>query len=263
MLSQDLRKPCVVHRALILCLLCALCPCIADGQKREPGLNELVILRPDRNEEGLPPVQYDETTHQVEIPPALHVHRYYYSGDKHYQGPLFEGGPTIVVARHPFTGEKVNIDVMLPAGAPEIVYTKSHIVYSYVDKRVVIGFSRLFPKHIKVATVSGRGFRRRLREGTQRIASRHRNHVASSRLVLSMGKAAQSSKNIVLGAVGGTRSATAFVVDKTTEFVRVVPGVRYLESMGERDTIAREEERIRQASFIKDLGERQFIRTNR
>ncbi len=38
---------------------------------------------------------------KVDIAPTVHVHRYYYSGDKEIQGPIINGGPTVVVAITP------------------------------------------------------------------------------------------------------------------------------------------------------------------
>src|SRR5262245_125102 len=41
----------------------------------------------------------------VDIPPTVLVHRYYYTGDRSFQYKMLPGGPCIVVASHPKTGE--------------------------------------------------------------------------------------------------------------------------------------------------------------
>ena len=86
------------------------------------GLNELVVYDPGTHERGLPAVQLMPNNCGnlgVEIPPAVHVHRYYYNGDKEFQGPIIQGGPTIVVANHPDNpGCTLYIRVNLPSGAP-------------------------------------------------------------------------------------------------------------------------------------------------
>jgi len=109
------------------------------GEPREPGFNELIIIDPGVEENGLPAPNV--VNGHVEIPPTLHVHPYYYSGDKEYQGPIINGGPTIVVANNPKSGEKRYVDVVLPQGAPLIAYTSKSITYIYKDRRVVITFN--------------------------------------------------------------------------------------------------------------------------
>jgi hypothetical protein len=117
---------------------------ISGHAKAEPnaiGLHDLVVYDPGVHQQGLPSPQFKKSGKglTVEIPPAVHVHRYYYSGDKEIQGPLIRGGPTVVVANHPKTGERMYIDVMLPAGAPTIVYNKSGITYGPSHKKCPIG----------------------------------------------------------------------------------------------------------------------------
>jgi len=77
----------------------------ADGKEpRASGLNQLVVIHPGAHERGLPAVRLVPTTDgtvKVDVPRTIHVHRYYYDGDKEYQGPIIQGGPTVVVANHP------------------------------------------------------------------------------------------------------------------------------------------------------------------
>ena len=113
-----------------------------------------MILDPGNHEDGLPAVIFDDESRQIEIPPTLHVHRYYKSGDKGYQGPIINGGPTIMVAQYPKTGERINVDVMLPHATPEIVYTKKTSPTSIRTNASSFSFCPLFSNHVKVASTS-------------------------------------------------------------------------------------------------------------
>ena len=102
---------------------------VTAAEPRVGGLDELVIYDPGNHDRGLPAIEFAESPEgiQIEISPATHVHRFYYNGDKEYQGPLLQGGPTVVVANHPRTGKRLYIDVNLPSGAPVIVYDEDSI----------------------------------------------------------------------------------------------------------------------------------------
>ncbi len=141
----------------------------------EAGLNDLVIMDPGKHERGLPAVlvTYMNEHPEIEIPPTLHVHRYYYSGDKIFQGPIIQGGPTVVVASHPKTGQRMYIDVVLPAGTPRIQYTGNAITYIYnaTRRRVEIKFQH-FPFRSGVAVVkhhSGKGLNVAIRDKRQQV----------------------------------------------------------------------------------------------
>ena len=159
-----------IRRPVIL-LAALLCLCVAPAwaaETTEAGLNDLVILDPGTHERGLPAVEikHVEGGREIDIPPKVHVHRYYYSGDKEFQGPIINGGPTVVVANHPKTGERMYIDVVLPAGAPRIAYNKHGITYVYPDKRVAVTFQHFpFDPNKSIVKIHhgqglGRGIRR-------------------------------------------------------------------------------------------------------
>ncbi|MCA9062279.1 MAG: hypothetical protein KDA96_04450 [Planctomycetaceae bacterium] len=229
---------------------------------REGGFNELVILDPGVHEDGLPKVLINEDQ-QVEIPPTLHVHRYYYSGDKEFQGPLIKGGPTIVVARHPQTGEQKYIDVMLPAGAPEIVHTANCIEYVYTNRRVRICFSPLFKDDIRVMNLEGHGVVRSLRESGRSVVQTVSEKSHESELVARVRDVKDSSVNIAKGAVGIASRGTAFALGKTEQLITSLPLVSQLKQAGERADEAGAKEAVRQhgEELRKDADE--FIPTIR
>ncbi|MGV2334735.1 MAG UNVERIFIED_CONTAM: hypothetical protein LVR18_11680 [Planctomycetaceae bacterium] len=84
-------------------------------EPRGPGFNELIVVDPGVSDDGKPTVVIQDG--KVEVPPSLHVHPNYYSGDREYQAQILQGGPVIIVANHPKSGQKLYIDAILPAAA--------------------------------------------------------------------------------------------------------------------------------------------------
>jgi hypothetical protein len=76
----------------------------------------------------------------VDIPPVVLVHRYYYTGDRSFQGPMLPGGPSIVVVHHPRTGERLYVRAQMLPGAPRVIYTKSSIEYNYGPQAIILKF---------------------------------------------------------------------------------------------------------------------------
>jgi hypothetical protein len=115
----------------------------ADDQVRVPPADELVVIDPNVDSRNLPVpifVPNGEGNKGIEIPPVVIVHRYYYTGDRDFQGPMLPGGPTVFVVHHPRTGEQVSVQGMLMPGSPRIRYTKTCVVYEYTDRRISLDF---------------------------------------------------------------------------------------------------------------------------
>lgn len=252
---------------VILFFVCATPQCLQAQidltPNREAGFNELVIMDPGTHQDGLPAVIYDDETQQIDVPPSIHTHRYYYSGDKEYQGPIINGGPTVVVANHPKTNERMYVDVMLPPGAPEIAYTRKSIQYIYPDKRVVIEFSYLLPKHVKVAILPGRGIRRTMGKRFRSFGDKTKGRLRQSSLVGSLKETVVIPKNVAKGAFGVTQQAAVFVVGKAGEVSNLIPGVAALRSLGEQSETFGAQEEIRQAGFEKAENASKFLPTIR
>ena len=69
----------------------------------DPTGKPTAIVRPDPNNPGL---------QQVDVPPAILVHKFYYTGDRTFQGPMLPGGPTIAALNHPKTGERTYVNIV-------------------------------------------------------------------------------------------------------------------------------------------------------
>ena len=85
-----------------------------------PPVLEIEVIDPGVDARGNPAVQLHNVGSGtvVDIPPTILVHKYYYTGDRSFQGPSLPGGPSIVVAAHPRTGDRTYVPVQLLPGAP-------------------------------------------------------------------------------------------------------------------------------------------------
>ena len=107
--------------------------------------DELEILDPLIDPEGKPRaimVPDEQGIEHLEIPPTVIVHKHYYTGSRDFQGPMLQGGPVLVVARHPATGEQTYVELQLPPGAPRIFYREDRILYKYRDDCITLCFGR-------------------------------------------------------------------------------------------------------------------------
>ena len=111
-----------------------------------PPALEIEVLDPGVDPNGNPAVRLrDDGFGQlnVDIPPVVLVHRYYYSGDRSFQGPMLPGGPSIIVVNHPQTGERCYIPAQMMPGAPRVTYTKHGIEYDYGQHGISVAFGLL------------------------------------------------------------------------------------------------------------------------
>ena len=131
----------------VVLALGAIAGCATASGKRPaapvPPTQEIEILDPGVDPTGKPAVVVRPGLgglQQVDIPPAVLVHRYYYTGNRTFQGPMLPGGPVIVVVNHPKTGERVYVPVTIPPGAPKVSYTGDSIRYEYGSQSVTLIF---------------------------------------------------------------------------------------------------------------------------
>jgi len=228
---------------------------IADaGQKLVAGLNELEIVDPGLREDGVPAIEFKDSPHgiEVEIRPTVHVHRYYYNGDKAYQAPFRHGGPTIVVANHPRTGKRLYIDVNLPPGAPLVSYTKRRITYTFPERRVIIAFSHC---HNDKVTVHYRGGRR-IGPKPEEVKTRHKLHQA-------LKDAYETRKKLVVGAAATVSDLAGNAVKMSTEVLNALPGVQTLQGAGDQLRERANLETLRQSGIQRAKEATKFVRTNR
>lgn len=113
-----------------------------------PPIDELEILDPRVDPEGKARalvLMGANGLKQIETPPTVIVHRYYYTGARDFQGPMLPGGPVILAVNSPATGEQVYVEVLLPPGAPRITYRQDRIIYEYRAQTITVNFGRPGP----------------------------------------------------------------------------------------------------------------------
>lgn len=143
----------LLHLMTVACfLLIANSSIQCFGQHRPfapvPPSLEIEVLDPGVDSNGTPAVILNENG-TVDIPPVVLVHRYYYSGDRSFQGPMLPGGPSILVLNHPKTGERTYVSVQMMPGAPRVTYTKKGIAFQYEKHAIMVEFGRSGKPKIK------------------------------------------------------------------------------------------------------------------
>jgi hypothetical protein len=232
----------------------------------KPGLNDLVVYDPGMHERGLPSPQLRPTPEgnfTVETPPAVHLHRYYYSGDKEFQGPLINGGPTMIVARHPKSGDNMYVDVVLPPGAPVVAYNSKSITYVYPDQRVEVEFSHFIFNDDKVVVhyCSGRGIGRVTRDVVTCAATKCHSRVSQSAFIQAAADVGSCGKSFAVGTAASVGDCTANTLKAAGSLAKSLPGVVMLQSKYDERFQRRYEASIDQATR-KRLTDVE-LRTNR
>ncbi|MDG1894873.1 MAG: hypothetical protein P8J37_08195 [Fuerstiella sp.] len=100
--------------------------------------DEITVIDPGTSSEAKPEPVINNRC--VEIPPTLLVHNCYYTGDRDFRGPVFPGGPSIVIVEHPKTGVRMYLDVQMLPGSPRVVYRSTYIDYHFGAQRIRIQF---------------------------------------------------------------------------------------------------------------------------
>ncbi len=189
-MNENLRStwPLVVSCLVASCFMAASADAHEPKPTTVPPSLEIEILDPGVDPLGNPAVVVRQDGNGqmcVDIPPVVLVHRYYYSGNRSFQGPMLPGGPSIAVLNHPKTGERCYIPLQLMPGAPRVTYTGGGIEYDYGNYAATITFPLLGqPKvkyrngptiHQKVATAvhaeQVREHAQSVAQGTQTVAT--------------------------------------------------------------------------------------------
>jgi hypothetical protein len=236
------------------------------AEPRTAFQNELVVFEAGTHERGFAEVELVGTEFgtQVDVSRALHVHRTYYTGDKEFQFSLIQGGPTTVVVNHPRTGEKLYVEVDLPAGIPIIAYNQHSITYVFPDRRICIQFPR-FGKSacVSVVNLKGHGLMRSHIERSQAAHARHRAALANNPLAGAVRDTGASAKNLVVGGLGIANQTGATVVTSVRTTVENLPLISQARQAGENAAERGNQVAIDRITRTAERADRQFLPTNR
>jgi hypothetical protein len=202
-----------------------------------PPTEELQLLDPNVDPLGRPVAKVSQTvgpdgTVKVDIPPAVLVHRYYYTGDRSFQGPLLPGGPTIVVFNHPDNGERIYLEIQMPPGAPRVIYTRHAIEYNYGVQSLILTFG-----HHGRPKVT---FRQGVSAGLAAKVAREQTRQTVSRFIARTGapearrKAGQTLRNVAGSTADRIHDVAKAAVAPIIQIAKMIPGVQMLTSPPEQ-----------------------------
>ncbi len=220
-----------------------------------PPTLEIEVLDPGVDPLGNPavfvrPGEYGQA--QVDIPPVVLVHRYYYTGDRSFQAQLLPGGPSIVVANHPRTGERCYVPVQMLPGAPRVTYTSSSIEYDYGETGITVQFKTHGSPAIKFR--NGLPWHRKL--GNAVHADQWRNRVESLRD--STKTAASRSRTLAHGAIIKFGDTSQTILLPAANLLEMMPGGKIVfgTDWQERLAIRAAEHRREKANYIAEKERR-------
>jgi len=202
-----------------------------------PPTQEIELLDPGVDPTGKPtaivrPDPFNPGMKLVDVPPTVIVHKFYYSGDRSFQGPMLPGGPMIAAVNHPKTGERTYVNIVLPPGAPKIIYTSHGIRYDYGPQSVTLTFGLLCGKptvHYSNATKAG-DFTKNVAVAT---ATGTKNFVQRTGLPQGLQRFGQGTKNALGTAADHIHDAGRMVLTPVVNGLRSLPGAQLLQSSPE------------------------------
>jgi hypothetical protein len=202
-----------------------------------PPWQEIEILDPNVDPLGRPAVKVspvigpDGQAH-IDIPPTILVHRFYYTGDRSFQGPMLPGGPTVVVVNHPADGERVYLEIQMLPGAPRVFYTRHSIEYNYGVQSIILSFGAhgrpkvTFRQGVSLAT-KARVATEQAEQATVRLIDRTGAPEAGRKVY-------KAAKNAVVNAADRAHDVGKAVVTPLVQIARLIPGVSMLTSSAEQ-----------------------------
>lgn len=197
----------------------------------------------------------------VDIPPTVLVHRYYYTGDRSFQGPMLPGGPSVVVLNHPKTGERLYVPVQMLPGAPRVTYTSNAIEYDYGTQAITISFCWLSHKP-KVDYRQGMPAYKKIEHVVVRTGEATRELVNRTGLPEVKDTLVNGTKNVVVTTADRVNTVGKQLLAPPTAMLRMTPLGNLFTSSEEDQAIQARNEAVQRASAAA-LRAQASIPTNR
>jgi hypothetical protein len=231
-----------------------------------PATQEIEVLDPNVDPRGNPAVVTQPGPDGgvvIDIPPTVLVHRYYYTGNRSFQARLLPGGPCIVVASHPKSGERLYIPVQLPPGAPRVTYTADSIEYDFGTQAVTITFCCLFQHRPKVTYRQGVPFTEKVEKAAVCVRDATRRLVNRTGIPACADKVAKGSKSVVVTTVDRLNDLGKVVVAPPIAVLKATP-LANLFTESPEDRATKERDSVVQRARDQALRqENAFINTSR
>lgn len=225
-----------------------------------PPTQEIEVLDPGVDPTGKPATMLrpDGAGGQLlDVPPAVLVHKFFYTGNRSFQAQILPGGPVIVSGNHPKTGERFYVPVTLPPGAPRVFYTADAIRYDYGPQSVRLSFG-LCGKPV-VHYSQGTQVGERARGATAAAMTGARNWVQRTGIPQGVRRLGQETKEVVGATADRINDAGRAVVTPVAGVLRNLPGAQLLRSSAE-DQAARAQERLqREADRLPPRPDQTYI----
>jgi hypothetical protein len=219
-----------------------------------PGL-EIEVLDPNADPLGNPAVELRRNDSCcrgkdddliVDIPPVVVVHKYYYTGDRSFQGPTLPGGPSIVVMNHPKTGQRCYVPVQMLPGAPRVHYSEKGIEYDYGRYGISVEFG-LFGKP-KVDYRNHVPVMRRAKEAAAGIAQGTGRLAGATKVPKLAQEASTGAKNAVTNVGYGVIQLAGRVAAPAVRILQATPVGSVFQSNPERSATRRRDCQVRHAA---------------
>jgi hypothetical protein len=239
-----------------------------DGVLVSP-LDEVTVIDPRVDSEGRPRAIVRDSARGgkiVDIPPAVIVHKYYYTGDRDFQGPLRPGGPSIIVVSHPVSGSRMYVEAQMLPGAPRITYRRDYIDYDFGEKAIRIHFGHLGALgHAGEPTVSyqhGKSLTKKIAEARIKARNGTRHWIVRTGLPHAVRSIGRGAFNVVDATADGIHKVGAIVVSPVTQIIDATPVGSIVHASAEERAIQERDAAVTRAETEAERFS-QFIPTNR
>jgi len=185
---------------------------------------EIEVLDPNADPLGNPTVELKRGPRGellVDIPRTVLVHKFYYTGDRSFQAQMLPGGPSIVVADHPKTGERCYIDVQMLPGAPRVTYTSHEIQYDYGHDAIIICFWPCLKP--KVVYRHGVPLRVSAARGIKSLGQCTTELLEETGVCEQAGKVARGARNMVVNVAHETHDLAGMAVTPVVNVAMMTP----------------------------------------
>ncbi len=193
----------------------------------------------------------------------LLVHPNYYTQEMEFHWNAIERGRYVVVAKHPRTKCRCLAHVVLPDGAPRIVFRKNSITYLYPSQRVIVDFGFFGDREPKVIYRDGQGTARSFNAALVGAAKATGEFVQQFPLAGALSERGRKTTDTAKGAVVAAGGAGKAYVETVGKLIGGLPGVQPLRSLGERIPELSKQEEVRRAGVRAARNAKEFIPTVR